>query len=349
MENQDLYLPKDILGTLCLRVAKTLPCIKFLEPATIWSKPIEFCLRIEGNVREVDNVILEVTRENSYFQNNSANPRNYHLMLARVYILLYYRHCDDEVYKVVVFPELQKHMGLYCEKHLNDIQSKVENVRKMDALVAKSNAAKRPQQDAESPTRGGHDNKDGFEMGHAYCSKADVERLISDKNRLLQQLQKLMKSREAELSALHVRVQNTAQEPSAPSSAETQRLEEENSRLRSELADAEKEICCLKDEMKEQKQEISRMQDSLHEQDEIFISLLSTLFMKDEGRGTAEAFFNDLQGKDDAGVADVVIAYRKKFSPKMQRIILWNILSTAKLYGSTDSNLGRALRQRGWS
>lgn len=143
MDRKEEFLTKDILGNLCLRVAKTLPCINFLNDSTIWDKPIELCKRIEYNVREIDNVILEVRKDLGYFQNNSKNPHTFQVLLARVYILLYYRHTDEELYKAMVFPVLQDNMGIYSEKLLGDIQSKVKKVQDIDRLIEKSQQERR--------------------------------------------------------------------------------------------------------------------------------------------------------------------------------------------------------------
>ena len=143
MDNKEVFLTKDILGNLNLRVAKTLPCLKSINDSTIWDKPIELCKRIEENVREVDNVILEVRKENGYFRNSSANPLNFQVILACVYILLYYRHADEELYIAMVFSVLQDNMGIYGEKLLDDIQSKVKKVKEIDSLIEQSRQEKK--------------------------------------------------------------------------------------------------------------------------------------------------------------------------------------------------------------
>ena len=143
MENKETYLTKDVLGNLSLRVAKSLPCLKTIDDTSIWEKPIPLCQRIEANVREVDSVILEARKDNGYFQNRGTNPFNFQVLLARVYILLYYRHCDDELYKAVVFPELQNNMGIYGETLLDDIQGKVKKILEIDRLIEKSKQEKK--------------------------------------------------------------------------------------------------------------------------------------------------------------------------------------------------------------
>lgn len=143
MDSKEVFLTKDILGNLSLRVAKTLPCLKSLNDSTIWDKPIELCKRIEENVREIDNVILEVRKDNGYYQNNSGNPLVFQVLLARVYILLYYRHTEEELYKAMVFPVLHENMGIYSEKLLGDIQSRVKEVQDIDRLIAQSQQEKK--------------------------------------------------------------------------------------------------------------------------------------------------------------------------------------------------------------
>lgn len=142
MDN-NLFLTNDILGSLNLRVAKTLPCLKNWDENELWAKPIESCLKIQNNVREVDNMIIEVCKDRRRYENNSGNPLNSEVYLTRVYILLYYRYADDELYKAVVFPELQKHMGIYSEKLLGGIQEKIRKVKEIDSLIEKSKQEKK--------------------------------------------------------------------------------------------------------------------------------------------------------------------------------------------------------------
>ena len=143
MNSKEVFLTKDILGNLSLRVAKTLPCLKSLNDSTIWDQPIELCKRIEENEREIDNVILEVRKDNRYYQNNSGNPLVFQVLLACVYILLYYRHTDEELYKTVVFPVIQDNMGIYSEKLLSDIQSRVKKVQEIDRLIEQNRQEKK--------------------------------------------------------------------------------------------------------------------------------------------------------------------------------------------------------------
>lgn len=143
MENQEIYLTKDVLGNLNLRVVKSLSYLKLLDNDTLWDKPLALCQRIESNIREVDDVILEVHKDKRYFMNNTNNPLCSQITLTLAYIILYYRHCDDELYKVVVFPILQKNMGIFSEQLLNDIQNKVKKVLEIDRLIEQSKQEKK--------------------------------------------------------------------------------------------------------------------------------------------------------------------------------------------------------------
>ena len=143
MENQEIYLTKDVLGNLNLRVVKSLSYLKLLDNDTLWDKPLALCQRIESNIREVDDVILEVQKEKRYFMNTTNNPLCSQITLTLAYIILYYRHCDDELYKVVVFPILQKNMGIFSEQLLNDIQNKVKKVLEIDRLIEQSKQEKK--------------------------------------------------------------------------------------------------------------------------------------------------------------------------------------------------------------
>lgn len=137
MDNKEIFLAPDVLGNLCLRVAKTLPFLDKMDSERMWEKPIELCKKVESNVREVDNAILEARKNQGYYDYNSSNPYVYQVTITLVYILLYYRHHDDELYKALVFPELKDNMGIYGEKEF-EIQTKVCRVFEMERLIEMS-------------------------------------------------------------------------------------------------------------------------------------------------------------------------------------------------------------------
>ena len=142
MDNKEIFLAPDVLGNLCLRVAKTLPFMDKMDSERMWEKPIELCKKVESNVREVDNAILEARKSNGHYDYNSSNPLIYQMTVTLMYILLYYRHYDDEIYRTVVFPELKNNMGIYGER-LVDIKTKIYEVLQIDHLLEKSKLKKK--------------------------------------------------------------------------------------------------------------------------------------------------------------------------------------------------------------
>ena len=135
MENKEQYLSQEVLDTLCVRVAKNLPYLQSMDGATMWNKPMEYCQKVEKNVLAANTVILEALKEQGRFGGGSSTPYNYQIMLARVYILLYYRHADEELYKAGVFPELLKYMGIYGKEQLSAIQDNIKKILAFDKLM----------------------------------------------------------------------------------------------------------------------------------------------------------------------------------------------------------------------
>ncbi len=135
MENKEQYLSQEVLDTLCVRVAKNLPYLQSMDGATMWNKPMEYCQKVEKNVLAANTVILEALKEQGRFGGGSSTPYNYQIMLARVYILLYYRHADEELYKAGVFPELLKYMGIYGKELLSSIQDNIKKQLAFDKLM----------------------------------------------------------------------------------------------------------------------------------------------------------------------------------------------------------------------
>lgn len=143
MDNKEIFLAPDVLGNLCLRVAKTLPFMDKMDSERMWEKPIKLCKKVESNVREVDNAILEARKDKWYYDYNASKPYVYQMTVTLMYILLYYRHYDDEIYRAVVFPELKKNMGIYGEKLLVDIKTRIYEVLQIDHLLEKSKRKKK--------------------------------------------------------------------------------------------------------------------------------------------------------------------------------------------------------------
>ena len=107
-KDEDSYIPEYTLDRIEEEVCKKMPA--FIQYAG-WKKVIPACIMIEqeplGIYGCLTNTIKEVTM-------NQINPFNIqHVRAAikcRIYMLLYYRHRDNELYKVAVFPYLIEKM-----------------------------------------------------------------------------------------------------------------------------------------------------------------------------------------------------------------------------------------------
>ena len=167
MDHKEVFLPQDILSNLTVIVANSLPFLDDLSELIMWDKPIELCRQIETNIRSVFSVILKARQDGNgrYFRNVSTNPLLSHVLLVRVYILLYYRHRDDELYKAVVFPELQQNIGVYGSKYLNEIHRKVNRVLEIDQLIEKNKQGKK-------------ENTDDIPKAEETFTKAVVEQMM---------------------------------------------------------------------------------------------------------------------------------------------------------------------------
>lgn len=137
MVNQ-IYLTSEQLDTLTNRVTKKISYLKRMSRESMWDQPIAYCKQIEKSVMAVDTVVLEVMEEKGFFQNNSYFPSNSQMTMVRIYILLYYRHRDEELYNAIVFPALKENMGTFNDKYLNDIHSRLNEVLKHEELIRKA-------------------------------------------------------------------------------------------------------------------------------------------------------------------------------------------------------------------
>ena len=206
MDHKEVFLPQDILNNLTVIVANSLPCLDNLSELTIWDRPIEQCRQIESNIRSVFSVILKARQDGNgkYFRGISTNPLIFHVLLVRVYILLYYRHRDDELYKAVVFPELQQNIGVYGSKYLNEIHRKVNRVLEIDRLIEQSKQGKK-------------DNTGVTQKAEETFTKADVEKMVEKYSTRVADLEK-------QLADQHQDVE--------PFKEEISRLKRENEELR---------------------------------------------------------------------------------------------------------------------
>jgi len=139
------YLPQYTLNQLADRVALQLDYINLLFKAdSVWNGIFELCQTIEEEPRNVNTVILESKKDNVNVL-PSTSVKRYQIKLTRIYIILYYRHKEDELFKALVFPELQKNMGIYKENKtlIEKIHKVVDEIIKQDELVE---SAKKPKE-----------------------------------------------------------------------------------------------------------------------------------------------------------------------------------------------------------
>lgn len=134
----DKYLPQYTLDALYRQVIEPLSTFRRLSSETIWDTPSESCKQIEQNLRIIDTIIVTAKRKQSGCV--SGTICYYHQMLARIYILLYYVHRDDEVFQNVIFPKLLRDMGPYglsdfVKVHIN---RKIDNQLEQDRALVKA-------------------------------------------------------------------------------------------------------------------------------------------------------------------------------------------------------------------
>ena len=110
----------------------------------IWEAITEQCEKIEKEPRNVSSVILEAKKSKGIAIGGSSVTW-YHTKLTRIYILLYYLHRDDKIYKALVFPELLRNMGIYCgEQILNTkINQEIDKIIDLDKMVEDVRAEKK--------------------------------------------------------------------------------------------------------------------------------------------------------------------------------------------------------------
>ncbi len=124
------FLPEFTLNQLSLKVCMKLPnFMKNMNRAKMWEGIPETCIRIEDEPRTLDTVIAEYLQYDTKLNSDPTINRS-HLNLTLLYILFYYRHRDDQIYKGYVFPELKRYMGVYADdKILKDvIHAKIDEI-----------------------------------------------------------------------------------------------------------------------------------------------------------------------------------------------------------------------------
>lgn len=114
MDNvQNGYLPDYILDAINLRVISKLG--NFYQDLTPKrnANVIKACKRIEENVMNVYSIIVEYKTALSH---NKGYGTCYYHFFTSVFILLYYRHRNEEQFNMIVFPQLRQHMGEFASR-----------------------------------------------------------------------------------------------------------------------------------------------------------------------------------------------------------------------------------------
>lgn len=75
---------------------------------------------------------------------------------------------------------------------------------------------------------------------------------------------------------------------------------------------------------------------------------LFTYLFKDNVEETARAFYNDILGKRDPEIAEIVVAYEDKFRPRVGNRDIYRPMHAAKIYQGIDRNFDTALRKLGF-
>lgn len=131
------YLPQHILDQLANRVCrktKYLMSVDFNKGG--WKEPTLIAKEIEMNPEHVDSVVMSCCRKHYSFHSNYTSPRWYSIYLTLIYILLYYQHHNDTLYRDAIFPVLFEHMGsfgtLSSQEELNKL---IDGVIKFNQLL----------------------------------------------------------------------------------------------------------------------------------------------------------------------------------------------------------------------
>jgi hypothetical protein len=128
--NNNEYLPEYTINGLTQRVINRLGNFYHTYTPKNDSNVIKSCREIEANVQKVYNVIDSATKR---LNSSGAYGYCYRSFLTSVYVLLYYRHRDDERYKMVVFPQLKRYMGEHAAKPI--LHEELDKMIEEDAML----------------------------------------------------------------------------------------------------------------------------------------------------------------------------------------------------------------------
>lgn len=146
MDNNQSLVPQYVLDQLADQVCMKLDYFnRHYTPAKMWDGVIEACGQIEQNPEAVNSIIVEAKQKLDGVAINGSNIRYYHMFLTRVYVFLYYRHPDDEIYRAIVFHQLEENMGVYRDKSVlsHKIHEPISSILKHRALLENARKAQK--------------------------------------------------------------------------------------------------------------------------------------------------------------------------------------------------------------
>ncbi len=131
--------PRSITGTILNvfteRICHSINYLSIESPNNpLWDVPMKMYLRVEQDPLEVDSIVLEAKKNNVRYPGTNT-VKVYQGVLSKVYIILYYRHRDDELYKNIVFPILIKNMGIFSQNYLKKINDEIDNLLKQEEMI----------------------------------------------------------------------------------------------------------------------------------------------------------------------------------------------------------------------
>lgn len=107
-KEEDSYIQKYALDRIEEEVCKKMPAIiRYAD----WKKVIPACIMIEQEPLGIYGYLNDTIKDAT--KNVSSGTSIQYIRAAikfRIYMLLYYRHCDNELYRVAVFPNLIEKM-----------------------------------------------------------------------------------------------------------------------------------------------------------------------------------------------------------------------------------------------
>jgi hypothetical protein len=128
--NTNEYLPEYVFDGLKVRVFDKLKNFYANCLPKGNSDVIDACKKIEANVNQVYSVIEDFRKR---FQQTLSNGFKFRHMLASVLVILYYKHRDEDAYKMVVFKQL---VGEFENKFSpSTIKGYIDEMLKEDAML----------------------------------------------------------------------------------------------------------------------------------------------------------------------------------------------------------------------